>query len=69
MALPLSIPTPKPPPRTDDFADLERLDRSELDEMPDTDRDPCGPLSNLEWEEDNESGVKRRARDPAAELG
>jgi len=62
MASPLVIPTPKPPPRGDDFADLEHLDRPELDEVPDTDRDPRAPLSPLEWEEDSESHVKRRAR-------
>ncbi len=64
MALPVVIPTPKPPPRADDFADLDRLDRTELDEVPDTDRDPRGPLPNLDWEEDNESGVKRRSGAP-----
>jgi hypothetical protein len=65
MALPLRIPSSsKPPPRTDDFADLDRLDRTELDEAPDTERDP---LANLEWEEeDNESGVKRRGREPVS---
>jgi hypothetical protein len=69
MALHLRIPSSssKPPPRVDDFADLDRLDRPELDEAPDTERDPRGPLANLEWEEeDNESGVKRRGREPAA---
>jgi hypothetical protein len=58
MAFPLVIPTPKPPPR-DDFPDLEHLDRPELDDGPDTDREPL-PL--LDWDDDAESGVvKRRA--------
>ena len=62
MAFPALIPTPKPPPRTDEFNDLERLDRPELDDAPDTDRDPrVVPLPALDWEEDSESGVKRRA--------
>jgi len=70
MALPLVSPTPKPPapPRKEtphhesgepEFYNIERLDRPELDDAPDTDRSPP-TLPSLEWEEDGESGVKRR---------
>ena len=58
MALPARTLTPKPPaPPRDDYAGLEELDRSELDEQPDTDREP---LPALEWDDDGESGIKRR---------
>ncbi len=64
MGLPL--PTPKPPPlpmfEGDDFTGIESLDRPELDDAPDTERDPRRHLPTLDWEEDSESGVvKRRA--------
>lgn len=58
MSLPLPLYTPKPPaPSREDYAGLEDLDRSELDESPDTERDP---LPALGWEDDNESGIKPR---------
>jgi hypothetical protein len=62
MSLPLLAPTPKPPaPPRDDFADLEHLDRPELDDAPDTEREPL-TLPSLEWDQDDgESGIKRRA--------
>lgn len=58
MALPARTLTDKPPaPPRDEYAGLERLDRAELDDQPDTDRNP---LADLEWDEDGESGIKRR---------
>jgi len=62
MSLPLRIPTPKPP-QHDDYTGLEELDRPELDDVPDTERDPR-PLPTLEWDEvDGESGVKDKRRE------
>lgn len=58
MALPALIPTPKPPPR-EDYTGIERLDRPELDDVPDTDREPP-TLPSLGWDDDGDSGVKRR---------
>jgi hypothetical protein len=64
MAFPALLPTPKPPAPlpSDEFPNIENLDRPELDDMPDTDRDPVPTLPSLDWEND-ESGVsiKRRA--------
>jgi hypothetical protein len=62
MSLPLLAPTPKPPPiPRDEFIDLEHLDRPELDDAPDTERDIVPTLPSLEWDStDGESGVKRR---------
>jgi hypothetical protein len=61
--LPLRYPTPTPPRPANggDFVDLEHLDRPELDEPlddePPTQRSPTLPA--LEWEEGEESGVKK----------
>ena len=67
MSLPLRIPTPKPPPPPqttrstgDDYTGIDELDRWELDE-PDTERMPLPPL---DWDNDSESGVKRRSSEP-----
>ena len=58
MSLPLRTPTPPPVPR-DEFAGIEDLDRTELDEFaPDT--DPM--LVPLDWDGDNESGIVPRRR-------
>ena len=58
MSFPLTLYTPKPPaPSREEYAGLEDLDRPELDDAPDTEREP---LPALGWEEDSESGVKRR---------
>ena len=57
---PAIAPTPKPPRFDPDFTDLERLDRPELDDAPDTDRGDPPTLPSLEWEDDGESGVKPR---------
>jgi len=62
MSLPLRIPTPKPPPH-DDYSGIDELDRPELDDAPDTERDTVPQLPTLEWDEtDGESGVITRTR-------
>ena len=71
MTLPLrTTSTPPPPLRkiprgdcADDYSGIEDLDRSELDDAPDTEREEHAPptLPSLEWDEkDGESGVKQR---------
>jgi hypothetical protein len=60
MSVPLPTYTPKPPaPPPEEYAGLEELDRPELDDQPDTERDP---LPALGWEDDGESGIKPRRR-------
>jgi hypothetical protein len=44
----------------EDFTGIEDLDRPELDDAPDTERTPA-TLPSLGWDDDGESGVKRRA--------
>jgi hypothetical protein len=61
MSLPQRSPIPPAPrerPFGDEFAGLEDLDRTELDEAPDT--DPM--LVPLDWDGDNESGIVPRRR-------
>lgn len=63
--IPLRYPTPTPPkapnsrrPRGGDYADLENLDRPELDEL--DGELPPAPLLPLDWEDlEGESGVKQ----------
>jgi hypothetical protein len=58
MSLPLPTYTPTPPaPPREEYTGLEELDRPELDDAPDTEREPLPPL---DWDEDGESGIKRR---------
>ena len=67
MSLPQRSPIPPAPPKRDEFAGLEDLDRPELDDFiasPDgddaPDTDPM--LVPLDWEGDNESGIVPRRR-------
>lgn len=61
MSLSLRITTPPPPAAPyDEYEGLEDLDRAELDDMPETERDGAATLASLDWDDDGESGVKRR---------